>query len=81
MEKFILIKQDNAEQILDVKGTYTYKEAFEILENGQKELGGELYIPEGNRDWAFEWHYEDYNGTYWLIFPIDSKFEYPEYLD
>ena len=79
--KFVLIEQDNVGQITDVKGVYTYKEALEILENGYKKLGGELYVPEGNHDWAFEWHYGDYNGTYWSITPIDDKFEYPKYLD
>lgn len=81
MEKFILIQRDNAEQVLEVKGIYTYKEAFEILENGNKELGGKLYVPEGCHDWAFEWHYNDYNGTYWSMFPIDNKFKYPDSLE
>ena len=81
MNKFILIEKDNIEQILEVKGVYTYKEALEILENGHKKLGGKLYVPEGNHDWAIEWHYGDYNGTYWSIIPIDSDFKYPEYLE
>jgi hypothetical protein len=42
---------------------------------------GELFVPDGNHDWAIEWHYNDYNGTYWQITPIDSNFEYPEYLE
>jgi len=74
--KFVLIEQDNDNQILDIKGIYTYKEAFEILENGHKNLGGELYVPDGNHDWAIEWHYNDYNGTYWQIYPIDNEFKY-----
>lgn len=78
--KVVLIQQDNLEQILDVKGVYTYQEAVEILGIGHKKLGGELYVPEGNHDWAKEWHYEDHNGTYWSIIPIDSDFKYPEYL-
>jgi hypothetical protein len=81
MDKFVLIEKDNVEQILDVKGVYTYKEALDILEKGHKELGGELYVPEGNHEWALEWHYGDYNGTYWVIIPIDTKFKYPEYLE
>ena len=80
MEKFVLIERDNADQVLSVKGTYTYKEAIDILEKGYESLGGKFYVPEGNHDWAFEWHYEDGNGTYWEICPIDDKFKYPEYL-
>lgn len=49
--KFVLIEQDNADQVLNVKGIYSYREAFEILENGYKNLGGELYVPNGNHDW------------------------------
>ena len=81
LTKCVLIQQDNAEQILDVKGLYSYKEALEILEKGHKKLGGDLYVPEGNHNWAIEWHYNDYNGTYWSITPIDNKFDYPEYLE
>jgi len=65
MNECILIKKDNIEQILDVKGVYTYKEALEILENGHDKLGGKLYVPDGNHDWAIEWHYGDYNETYY----------------
>lgn len=79
--KFVLIQHDNADQILDVKGPYSYKESLEILENGHKNLGGELYVPEGYLDWALEWHFNDYNGTFWSINPIDSDFKYPEYLE
>ena len=57
------------------------EKAIEILENGHKKLGGELYVPKGNHDWALEWHYKDYNGTYWSIIPIDNEFKYPEYLE
>jgi hypothetical protein len=67
--------------MLDVKGPYNYKDALELLESGHNSLGGKLYVPEGNHDWAIEWHYEDYNGTYWEIYPIDDKFEYPEHLE
>ena len=79
--RVVLIEQDNVGQILGVKGPYIYEEAVEILENGHKKLGGDLYVPEGNQDWAIEWHYNDYNGTYWIITPIDNKIEYPQYLD
>lgn len=79
--KFVLIEKDNSEQILSIRGPYGYKESFDILENGYKNLGGELYVPDGNHYWAYEWHYNDYNGTYWSITPIDDKFNYPEYLE
>lgn len=81
LTRVVLIEKDNVNQILDVKGPYSYKDAFEILENGHKKLGGELYVPKGNCDWAIEWHYNDYNGTYWGICPIDNDFKYPEFLD
>lgn len=77
----VLIERDNVDQVLEVKGPYSYKDAFEILENGHKNLGGELYVPEGNHDWAIEWHYGDYNGTFWEICPIDAEFVYPEFLE
>lgn len=80
-DKFVLIQQDNIGQILEIKGVYSYEKAIEILENGHKKLGGELYVPKGNHDWALEWHYKDYNGTYWSIIPIDNEFKYPEYLE
>lgn len=79
--KFILIEQDNRDQITDTKGPYTYKEALDILENGHKELGGDLFVPGGNHAWAYEWHYNDSNGTFWSIFPIDDKFEYPDNIE
>ena len=80
-DKFVLIEQDGEGQITDVKGPYTYKEALTILEDGHKSLGGKLHVPDGNHGWAFEWHYEDYNGTHWSINPTEREFEYPEDLD
>jgi len=79
--KVVLIQRDNADQVLDVKGPYKYEYGLEILENGQKKFGGKLFTPEGNHDWAIQWHYDDYNGTYWEIYPIDDKFKYPKHLD
>jgi hypothetical protein len=79
--KFILVEQDGNNQITNTKGPYTYMEAYAILENGQKELGGDLYVPGGNHEWAFEWHYNDSCGTYWSILPIDGNFVYPENIE
>lgn len=81
LNQFVLVERDKYEQIISIKGVYTYKEALNILENGHKKLGGKLYVPEGNADWAIEWHYEDYNETYWGLLPINNDFKYPKYLE
>ena len=75
--RVVLIEQDYTEKILNVTGTYSYKEALDILEQCCKKFGGKLYVPKGNYSWAFEWHCEDYNETYWAIIPIDGKFKHP----
>ena len=80
-KEVVLIKQDNIRQILEIKGPYNYPKAFAILEKAEETLGGDLYAPSHNHSWAMEWHYNDNNGTYWSIYPIDNKFIYEEYID
>jgi hypothetical protein len=81
MKDVVLIQRDNQDQVLSVKGPYELKEGLEILDKGHRELGGELFVPKGNFDWAFQWRYGDYNGTYWAIHPVDNNFKYPEDLE
>lgn len=70
--KVIIIKRDYTNEILDVKGVYSYEESLGILQKCSTAWGGELYVPKGNYSWAFEWHCKDYNETYWAIIPIDN---------